>query len=223
MKLQEVFDQLSGGEFSQISIGGEAAGVINECNYQRVINHINLGLTALYTRFNLKESRSTVLLQADTETYPLNVESLLKIERVLVDSGIELPLNQEMNVYSCFTPSLNTVRVPRILLEPDSTVPEQLHTDALTVVYRANHPLVTMRFGMAALEVKSIELPYSHLSPLLYFVASRVHTPMSLDAASNAAMNWYGKYEAACQELESKGVQVITDGTNNRISRGGWV
>lgn len=223
MKLQEVFDQLSGGEFSQISIGGQDAGVINEANYQRVLNHINLGLTSLYTRFNLKERRLSIPLQAESDTYRLDVDDILKIEKILVDSGEELELNHEGNVYSCFTPSLNTVRVPQIILVPDSTVPEALHTDGITVVYRANHPKVALRFGYMNITTKTIELPSSHLSALLYFVASRVHTPMSLDAASNAAMNWYGKYEAACVELEGKGVQVNVDNTNYRLQRNGWV
>jgi len=40
MKLQEVFEHLSSGEFSQLSIGGEDMGVINEANGERVARFI---------------------------------------------------------------------------------------------------------------------------------------------------------------------------------------
>lgn len=48
MNLQEVFDQLSVGELSMLSVGGNDQGVIDESNWDKVLPHINLGLTALY-------------------------------------------------------------------------------------------------------------------------------------------------------------------------------
>ena len=53
MKLKEVFDQLTYGELSQLSIGGQAQGEITEENYARVVAHVNLGLSAIYKRFHL--------------------------------------------------------------------------------------------------------------------------------------------------------------------------
>lgn len=223
MKLQEIFDQLSFGEFSQISIGGQDAGVINECNYDRVISHINLGLTALYTRFKLKERRLVIPLLEGVTVYPIAAEDILKVDKILADSGKELDLNREGSEYSCFTPSLSVLQVPQIILTPDNNVPDDLHTLNLTVVYRANHPKLSMRFGILNATMKTIELPSSHLMALLYFVASRAYTPISLDTAVNTGNTWYAKYEATCQGLEDKGIQVDAMQVNTRLSRNGWV
>lgn len=110
MKLDEIFDQLSYGELSQMSIGGQPAGEINEDNWERIIPHINLGMTALFTRFNLKESRLTLELQEGQTLYPLTSyyavnarrgaavryiidtaadpfsDDLIKVEKVIADS-----------------------------------------------------------------------------------------------------------------------------------------
>lgn len=223
MKLQEILDQLSGGEFSQISIGGQEAGVINEANYLRVLGHINLGLTALYTRFNLKERRLTFPLQSDADIYRLDVEDILKIEKILTDDDFELSLNRDGDPYSVATPSLNMVRVPKLILMQGADLPDDLKTENLTIVYRANHPKLKAPFGILFPEAKEVELPGTHLTPLLYFVASRVHNPVGMVNEFNAGNNWYAKYEHCCKQLEDQGLQVDRDVHNTRLQRGGWV
>ena len=52
MTLSDVFDQLAYGEFSKIFLG--ESGAIPQSNWNRIITHINLGLTELYKRFDLK-------------------------------------------------------------------------------------------------------------------------------------------------------------------------
>lgn len=65
MKLIEIFNQLTFGELAQLSMGGMDAGEINDKNYDAVLSHINLGLTALHKRFPLKEGRLVVALQQE--------------------------------------------------------------------------------------------------------------------------------------------------------------
>jgi len=223
MKLQEIFDQLSAGEFSQLSIGGGDAGVIDEGNYARVLSHINLALTTLFTRFNLKEQRLLVPLNVNVDTYALDTDDLLKINKVVTDDDVELVLNQECDPYSCFTPSLNILRVPQIILTQGADLPEDLLTENLTVVYRANHPVLTVELDLFSPKTQVVELPRSHLLPLLYFVASRVHNPIGMSNEFHAGNNYWAKYEAASQALEAKGMQVDLGAQNTRISRGGWV
>ena len=223
MKLQEIFDQLTHGELSQLSMGGGEAGVINETNYQRVLPHINLALTSLYKRFNLKEKRLAITLQREADTYQLNVEDILKIEKVLTDDEFELSLNREGDKYSCFTPTLTTLRLPKEIMAQGADLPDEYKTDGLTVVYRANHPKLVMKFGVLRSEATNVELPSSHLQALLYFVASRAHNPIGMTNEFNAGNNYYAKYEAECQELEAKGLQVDRGIDNNRLQRNGWV
>lgn len=54
MTLQEIFDQLAYGEFRTLSVGEDG---IQPKSYASMINHINLGLNALYKRFPLKRVR----------------------------------------------------------------------------------------------------------------------------------------------------------------------
>jgi hypothetical protein len=222
MNLQEVFNHLTGSEFSQLSIGGAAAGVIDSTNYSKVVGHINLGLSQLFTRFNLKERRLKFPVQTDSDTYQLQIEDLLKIERVLTDGDVDMALNQASDTYSCFTPSLNTLRVPQVMLTKVD-IPDDLVTDNLTVVYRANHPVLVVPSGEYDPALVELELPRSHLIPLLYFVASRVHNPAGMTNEFHTGNSYYAKYEAACQELEAKGIQVDFGDCNTRLERGGWV
>lgn len=222
MKLQEVFDQLSAGEFSQLSIGGEEQGVLNAFNIGKILGHVNLGLTSLFTRFNLKEGRLEIPLVADQVLYALNEPSILKVERVMTAEEYELPLNDKAKPYSVLTPSLFQLRVPEVLVTDSACKPEGLDTDGLIVVYRANHPNLVFSEVFTTADQIELELPYSHFSALLYFVASRVHNPIGMSNEFHAGNSYYAKYEAVCQELEGKGLQVDQGETNTKLVRNGW-
>ena len=223
MKLQEIFDQLSYGELSQLSIGGNDQGVIDAGNYARVLGHISLGLTALYKRFALKESRLSFPLQKTVDTYSLDVVDLIKIEKVLTDDAFELSLNQNSDAYGCFTPALSVLRIPQIVLDQSAGLPDELKTTNLTVVYRANHPKLEVGVGVFDPTTKEVELPGSHLMALLYFVASRAHNPIGMVNEFNAGNTWFAKYEAECQRLTTENLQVDQGDTNYRLVRNGWV
>jgi hypothetical protein len=249
MKLQEVFDQLTSGELSQVSIGGEGAGVINEANWSTVVNHLNLGLTTLYKRFALKKARLKVLIKPDVTNYILkssyavaNKESfvaqsarylldsasapfkddILKVERVLTDAGLDLSLNKEGDEYSVITPTSTSLQVPASVVTQEADLPDWLKTVNLELVYRANHPKLVVDSDFD-IEEAEIELPDSHLEPLLYFVASRVNNPIGMGQEFNAGNNWFARYQAACEELENKNLQVDQDSDNCRLRSKGWV
>ena len=248
MKLQYVLDQLAVGEFSQLSIGGLGQGVVAEGNWDKIIPHINLGLTALYNRFNLKENRITLLLQQGVNTYPITSayaehnrksrepvrylkdseaypfeDDIQKIERVLTDAGYELGLNDLADPVSVFTPTATTLRVPDILVEGSVDLPDYLNTGNLVLVYRASHPQIVQGIGYFDPSRVTLELPMSHLTPLLYFVASRVHNPIGMSNEFHAGNSYYAKYEAACRELEGQNLQVDRGSSNTRLERNGWV
>lgn len=247
MKLQDIFSQLSTGEFSQLAIGGQDSGVVNDKNYKQIINHINLGLATLYRRFHLKENRLTLQLQPnqtvyqlqskfavnnrrsretvrtiiDTAAEPFN-DDIIKIKKVLTDAGEEVVLNDQENHYSFMTPSMNILSVPKGVTGTDPDLPDWLKTNTLTVVYQANHPLVTIPLGLFDPNRTEMELPYSHLDALLYFIASRVHNPVGMTNEFHAGNNYNAKFEAACAELEMMNLRVDQGSQVNRMRRGGW-
>lgn len=248
MKLKEVFDQLTYGELSQLAIGGRDAGAIAPQNYNRLVAHINLGLTALYKRFQLKEGSITVELQSNRLVYPLHSkyavssrssresvryikdstaapfkDDLLKIKRVVGTTGVEFPLNDLGDPYTMLTPTSTTLTVPQAIAAPTAELEEQLRTATLKIAYQANHPMIVTDDGNLDLELVEIELPYTHLEPLLLFVASRVHTPAGMTNEANMGNTYYQRYELACQEIETKNLTVDQGSQEDRASRNGWV
>lgn len=240
MKLQEIFKQLTYGELAQISIGGVENGQIDERNYDQILAHINLGLTALYKRFPLKENSFKLNLEEGRSTYPLhskysvsNVDSteptkfiedtgnpflddILKIERVYTAYGYELGLNDLGDPDAVRTPSNNVLFVP-------PTLTASLQDKTLEVVYRANHPIIKQGLDTFNPDNFEIELPYTHLEPLLLFVASRINNPIGMTNEFNAGNNYAAKYEMACQQLEQVNLRVDQGSQVSRLKQNGWV
>jgi len=238
MKLSEVFNQLAYGELSQLAMIDEGTGLIATKRYPQLISHVNLGLTALYKRFLLKENRLTFKLVKDMMTYPLNTDygvefietaadgefnnDILKIESVFTDAGYEVSLNDRSNVYACSTPSAAVLRVPAAFVTNDPDLPEYYKTTTLSLVYRANHPVIVYSTGFNPANV-DIELPISHLEALLLFVASRLNNPIGMTNEFHAGNSYAGKYEKACQELELHDLKVDQGSQNTRLIGNGWV
>lgn len=248
MKLQEVFDQLTSGELSQLALGGAEAGRIQEADYQKLAAHINLALTAIYKRFYLKEGRIDLSMVEGRAIYPIhnkyaqsNTESnevvkylmdtapnaflndILKIESVQTDSGFEIPLNDVTEPLSIATTSPTTLRIPTALVNQGIDLPDVYKTSKLTVVYRANHPVLVYDELSFDPETIELELPESHLEPLLLYIASRCTTPSGMVNEFNAGNNYASKYELACQELEKFNFQIDHSTSNHRLIRNGWV
>jgi hypothetical protein len=247
MKLSEIFEQLTTGELSQVAIGGNEQGGIDEANYRAVANHVKLGLTTLYNRFDLKRSEVDVLLMPDQYVYPLQSkyalngknstepkrwimdtplspfgEDILKILVVKGDTGEEFPLNDYTNEYSVHTPTMDSIRVPVEVVTPTDRTPVWYRTTQLMLCYQANHPNFLPRVGYFDPELTNIELPLTHLQALLYFVASRVHNPIGMGQEFNAGNNWAQRFEAECQRLEQEGREIDSTAGNTRAERGGW-
>ena len=248
MKLIEVFNQLTTGELSQLCIGGAAEGEITEANYGKVVGHINLGLTALYKRFYLKEGRISMDMVAGRHIYPIHStyainntkskepvrylkdsptekfqDDILKIESVLTDVGYEIPLNDVLDPLSIVTTGPTILRLPSPLVAQANSLPDQLKTSDLTVVYRAAHPKLNPDLGSFNPETVELELPESHLEALLLFVASRAHTPGGMVNEFNAGNNYASKYEMECLRLEQFNLQIDHNTSNHRLIRNGWV
>lgn len=229
MQIKEVFDQLRFAELSQLSIGGNDPGVIDGTNFERILVHLNTGLTALYKRFYLKEEREFIILVPGTREYTLT-GPVLKIEQVLTDGmanegeKLSLPLNDGMELHSVFTPSAKVLRVPEDLAAGvGENLPEKLRTGMLEVVYRADHPRINHDLGHFDVETIEVALPDSHLLALCYFIASRVHNPIGMSEEFHAGNSYAAKYELECQQLEAQGMRIDRDNSVDRLTRGGWV
>lgn len=240
MKLQEIFDTLTDSELSLLSMGGQEQGVINKENYPTMVRHVNLALTTLFRRFNLREGRLTLKLDPEIDTYSLTSrnavtkwgklnpryildsesnpfkDDLQKVEIVLTDKDEELVLNDRSNPLSVLTLSTTELYVPKEIREKYET---------LGIVYRASHPKIRIYEGEDFdPHYVEIGLPYNFLNALVLFIASRVHTPKGLGEYEVAMGNaWFARYEAECQRLELENLQIDRNTANLRLDKGGWV
>lgn len=235
MKLLEVFNQLTYGELSQISIGGGNVGEIAQRNYPAILSHMNLGLTQLYKRFSLKQGELRIATVTGLTTYLLSskyavsntrsrepikyildsplapyTDDLLKVEEVWY-AGEELSINNARDSFTVHMPSEKVIRLPTACV------------GYVDVKYRANHPHLDVDTMTQDPEDLDIELPYSHLQALLLFIASRVNTPMGMSNEHHAGNSYYAKFEAECARLEAENVHVDKVVQRDHFREKGWV
>lgn len=239
MKLRAIFDQLSAGELSQISLGGDMLGEIAESNYPKITSHVNLALTELHKRFMIKEGTVLLALQTGLTTYVLDrkyavsntastepvkyisdasspyLDDVFKIERVYDEDDLELALNVFEDTLSVLTPGYRVVVVP---------TSEEFVSTTLRVVYRANHRVLDVA-DWADPDVSEIDLPYTYLEALLLYVASRVMNPIGFAGGNgfHEGNNYMAKFEKACALLEFQNYRVDQQGQNTRLEKNGWV
>lgn len=250
MQLSEIFDALAYGEFSQINLGAGEGGGIPDNKIRQVISHINLGMTMLHKRFNLKDDELTLLLKPGMETYILKdtwavsavgsrepvrtildtrakpyQNNIVKIQKVSTAAGFELGLNNAADKYSVFTPQFNILRVPvELTLPPTAELPIDLITATLKVEYESNAIPIPLDLVKADLEDTEVELPQTYLMALLYFIAGRVLTPTG--AAHNEANLggiYNAKFEKECASLKEDGLDVDQGSQSTRLRSKGWV
>jgi hypothetical protein len=143
-------------------------------------------------------------------------DDILKIERVYNSDGFEFALNDDGDDNSVFTTSATVLRIP-------TTIDPELLTATFEVVYRANHPMIRIGDGIFNPDTVELELPITHLEPLLLFVASRFNSPIGMVNEFNASNNYAAKYERACQEIELQNLRVDQGSQYNRLRDNGWV
>tara|TARA_B110000211_G_C13863662_1_gene457691 strand:+ start:31 stop:738 length:708 start_codon:yes stop_codon:yes gene_type:complete len=235
MLLSDLFMYLAYGELSQLAIGTNNHGGINESDYPTLITHINLGLTNLHSRLPLKQSQVIIMQQSDRVIYPLTsvyatnsdsteknkfildsvtepfVNDVLRVEEVYTENNILLPLNDSAKEESIFTPSFNTLQV----LTPQAN-------KVLAVLYRANHAHIPAKRGVDITNIE-VNIPAVLIEPLLTFVVGRVA------AAGNSAENmqkasaYQQKYEVQLQMISQSGGLSVESTSNLRMRSNGWV
>ena len=240
MNLQDIFDELTYGELSQLAIGGKDNVERGICEDDRIIiiKHVKTALTALYNRFRLREKSVEIMVSEGKNSYVLHQDfavsnlssgaatkylldtdddkfdgSLIKIEEVCGswDNKYErLPLNDVGNAYSVRTPSNRTLLLPATYMQ------HAIPPDKVRVDYRANHPPIDSDLAIAAPMAVEIELPVTHLQALLFHIASRIMNPTGMIEEFHSGNTYYAKYEGECARLEVENNQI--DNMANRNS-----
>ena len=248
MTLKEIFDQLTFGELSQLSLGGAESGEIDGNNYVKIIPHINLAMTALYKRFNLKEDRLLLYPINYKYSYDINAKNaainsasisptkylvkpnglivtnnILKIEQVTNDLGNEYNLNDVNDLYSLYTPTMTSIRIPMNIVDKKNNIPKEYLTEYFEIIYRAKHDVIGENIEFLALDSIEIDLPEAYLELLLLFVAARIMLPLGAGQFEGlGGNNHMAKYEMAAQQIEQSNLKIDHNSRNNRLHEKGW-
>lgn len=233
MLLSELFQKLSFGELSNLVIGGEGSGVINVAHYPRLISQINYGLTALHSRFPLLEKELTLQLYDEVAQYFFRPEhsvstgtdyyryildsafapfenDILRVEQIFDAYGNELPVNDDVECCSLFTPTFDSLLVTHPMKET-----------ILRVSYRANHP--TIALTVTEPSTVAVNIPVSHEKALMFYVAGQIYSSMNGQEHTLKGQEFLQKFEQECQFIEEKNLD--NNGyvqTNIKPMLGGW-
>lgn len=207
MKLSTIFSHLTFGELKQFGVGGyEDFKAIQPENYEEIVNHIDLALLNLYTRFPILEKEHSFTTELDTTLYPLP-EDCLRVNAVYCDSS-ELPINDEYAEASAFISSYNQLQLPF------ATGTEQIY-----LIYRAEPVKLT---GSSLDE--EVSIPESLLEALLAYVEYRVRKSQGGPEGMQLAMAAKQNYEMFCEAVERRNVLNNADAsTNMKPTMNGWV
>ena len=234
MLLQDIYNQLSFGELRLLFMGSDPDNVsdgLPQDSFIKMLPHIQLGITALHKRFELKESQVTITRVGGQDVYVLTpgkalpkawANDLLQIKAVYGEFDsceYEIPLNNSGYMDSIRTIAFNTLQLP----DDTEKAPWLLETTNLRVVYRANHPKIDSSIANAAPLITEIHLPDQYLEPLCYYVASRLYNPVGMTpGAMHEGNNFFQKYEMACQQLTDQGYEIKEDEYSDRFEQAGW-
>lgn len=233
LTVAKLFKSLSYGQLSNLSIGNSGSGDIRTEDQNKIINYLNEGLTRIYSRFNLLEKDVLIsqteyitnyhldkrfavnnperldihypyILDLPNEKFNDDVIKILSVRDVL---GRRLPLNDQTNQASVFTPYPTTLQVPY----PQTDAP-------LNIQYQAAHP--KLEYSVKEAEVV---VPTVLENALLSMVAYLVYSHMNTQEATGKAAEHMAMYEAICTEIEEQGTASINAAsTQPKFHRNGW-
>lgn len=234
MLLSDVFDQLTVGELSQLSLSGIDDIGISACNYAKVIPHIQLGLTEIYKRFPVKMQEVIVQQYDHIQNYELHtrfavtntesteqtkyiedsqfapfINNVLRIEAIHDEDGKELYLNDSEEYWAVHTSAYNVIQVP---------LPEQ--ENAMSVIYRADHDRIPI-IGVDPY-ITEVHIPPGLLEALLFYVAGRVYSNLNSDGTSTEGNNFIMKFESSCRKAEELNLINIDNTANKKLDKNGW-
>lgn len=242
---------LQDSELSQVYTTGETPDDLQPKEARQLIRSLDLGMSALYSRFRLKDGRVTLRHDVGIENYELDrdfaesndtsleltkylidldspyQDDAIRLEEVLGEDGDPLPLNDGDYEAPWHMPELGKVYVTETLRTPTPLslwVPSDKELGDLTVLYRARHAEVDVDAAVADLDSVEVELPQEYWQALFYYVASRVYSPMYRAGEMHEGNNWAARYEQECQRLEMNYLVVASDDRDgDTFRRAGWV
>lgn len=146
-----------------------------------------------------------------------------KIEELLVGRNKWLPIN-DSNVLSARNNKQLELIIPHIIVDEYSLVGHPERIEYITAKYRAK-PVEVKRGSGDFFDVCSVDVPLPdlYMQALIYFIASRILTPIGSVDEYKPGDNYTAKYMQECQSLTSLGFELSESNTPNTLRRRGFV
>ena len=231
MLVSDLFQTLSFGELSNLSMSSGGGGTIADSKKPQVLQFINAALLRLHSRFVLREN--SLILQQDTtiRNYRLSskfavtavspptgqvqfiidtvdapfTDDVIKVLVAFDEFGCELPINDSDDCRSIFTPSPYVVQVP-----------SPIGGLKLGIGYQAKHPKLTAY-------TDTIDLPETLIDALTAYVGYLAYCGVAGDGGTAKSQEFLALYEARCAEVTQMDlVNSSSSTTNTRFHKGGW-
>lgn len=251
--LREVFADLSYGHLSNLVIGSEGNGLIDDKHHGRIISLLNQGLDDLHGRFLLRErslllraitGKTSYLLRrehafthpgdggginawiVDSQDQPFTGD-VLKVLNVTDEIGAPVTVNTTKSVRA---PGVFQVSVekegPGLFTVDAETVeiPQPKTGDFYHVNYQARHPKLVNVDGDVEVLAQTITLPSVTYAALSAYVASQIFSGLGGPENSQKGLELMGLFEAACQQFVFNGtVKTSNSHDHSKLEERGFV
>jgi hypothetical protein len=228
MDLASMYRDLSQGVLRNVAQANNGSGEISVNFRPTLVMHINEGLNKLHTKFLLRENDLILQLYADVTNYhllkrfaqyagaefpPENYEErryildlpdepfkedVAQIMTVFNMNGQPVPLNDEFDHRSVFTPQQQILQVPN-----------PVNGTVLSIGYQALHPKLSHEDENAF-----IHLPEHLLDALKAYVGYKVFSDMNQKDARERAIELMTIFESTCDEILLKNLASQSPGNS---------
>ena len=220
MKLSFILSQARSGELAALS-------KVDKTD-EKIIEYINLGLIALYTRFQLVTEEAIISLHATPAKtiYTLDstdpdvrvngaampADDCMVILEAYGEGGSRIPINDDTNPLSLFTVAYNKLQIP--LLEDNTYI---------SIIYKKNPTMVQfVDAGQGAATEADVALPTVLLEPLLHYIGYRAHGSVNGSIQAENSTH-YTRYEASCSKVLEMGGLPVDDNSTTALYRKGFL
>lgn len=209
MYLSDVLDFVVNSEISGLGIVENYLKKDNSLDYinarESLVNHINLGLNQLSTRFFTNTEVEIIDTYPEINVYTLKQERLVRVMDVYDSTGksLQFPFTVGSTEFDIKELAFDIFLIPKPIEEK------------LMFVCKVNHPTVT-------LDTDLILIPEAMIEALVNYVVSKVYG--SVGGVSNQQNNtFYQKFELSCNKLVEYGYSNHIDSLSKDITKRGFV
>lgn len=203
MTLEELFQQLSYGELSNLSVAVDGSGTIKKEKQNQIVHFANEALRKLHMRLPLREVNHIVTLTPgsdldyDFKAVP-EIEGAITVTSILTSYGTSLPFTMDQKIEN------NTIYIYNGVMHVPRSIAAVV--SELQVTFRLHHPALKPINSPIDL-TQTIELSIEDLEPAIRaYIAFRVYSGMNTPDSTVIAANYRAMYEQTINDVLNTGL-----------------